>query len=222
MAQEEYRDDSCKEVNYCTQSTFEHPIFSSGNCTDLMDSLIQSFLLVSTYSQNLSEFRSTEDVAREFITEFRLFELDFPETSGVHELSRVVQIQYHDSAYTSLLMSEYIYTGGAHGNSHYFFKNIRHSDCKLMSWSDVFEGWTADSLSNLLAQTYLESKGYDPEVSLYEAGLLVDSLELTNNFGILEDRIVFLYNSYEIASYADGVIEIEVPIPAGKRVEQAL
>ena len=214
MVMEEFRDDSCGQENYCTQVRFEYPEITAGSCSPLIDSLSRAFLFVPTFGELTLGFTSTEDVAREFIGEYRRERRDFPDMAGVFELNRQVQFQYEGPGYSCILMSEYVYTGGAHGNSHHQFYNIDAEKCHLLSWQDVFRSWSSDSLSQALKASYLEQKGLDLTTDLYDAGLWVEVLEPTNNFGLLEDKVVFFYNSYEVASYAAGPVEVQLPIPA--------
>jgi hypothetical protein len=214
MVIEEFQDDSCDQENYCAHVSFEFPEYDDGYCAEHLDSLARAFLLVPSFGSNEITHGNTKDVARAFILEYRKELAEFPDMSGVYELSRSVQFQYSCPAFVCMLMSEYVYTGGAHGNSHHQFYNIDQYSCKIWSWEDVFRNWTEDSLSHALKLSYLKSKGLDETNSLYDAGLWVEELEPGNNFGILEDRVIFFYNSYEVASYAEGPVEVILPIPA--------
>ncbi|HPS84855.1 MAG TPA: RsiV family protein, partial [Bacteroidales bacterium] len=64
---------------------------------------------------------------------------------------------------------------------------------------------------------------------LSDEGFFVEVVTATPNFMLSETGITFHYNIYEIASYADGSIDITVPydairaiIPAGGVIERMM
>ena len=46
--------------------------------------------------------------------------------------------------------------------------------------------------------------------------LLVDNIDLNNNFYFDDKQITFVYNQYEITAYAAGVVEISIPFETVK------
>ena len=92
------------------------------------------------------------------------------------------------------------YSGGAHG---YYFETYKAFDLKnnkVISQTDIFKN-PADANWNKILQSHFD----EPE---QKEMLLVDKVELNNNFYFDQDKITFVYNQYEITAYAAGVVYI--------------
>ena len=92
------------------------------------------------------------------------------------------------------------YSGGAHG---YYFESYKAFDLKnnkVISQNDIFKNPT-DVNWNKILQNHFD----EPE---QKEMLLVDKIELNNNFFFDQNKITFVYNQYEITAYAAGVVYI--------------
>lgn len=107
------------------------------------------------------------------------------------------------------------YLGGAHGSHYVQYYNFDRVTGKLFAIQDVVpaeketlvlmamqdklcEDWNAKDLADLQEKTGITMLG---------------DLYLTNNFLLQGDSITFLFNQYEIAPYAAGLISVTVPKP---------
>ncbi|MBS1644815.1 MAG: DUF3298 domain-containing protein [Bacteroidetes bacterium] len=113
--------------------------------------------------------------------------------------------------YDSWLVAEYfysIYTGGAHANYGYRYLNYDRSTQREWTLNEVVTD-TALLTPALFdaAILYFQLK---PGES-FEDRLLVDKIPVTSNFYLSKKGITFVYNPYEIASYADGKIALFIP-----------
>jgi len=107
------------------------------------------------------------------------------------------------------------YLGGAHGSHYVQYFNFDRATGKLFSIQDVVpadketlvleamqdrlcEDWEAKDLADLQEKTGITMLG---------------DLYLTNNFLLQGDSITFLFNQYEIAPYAAGLISVTVSKP---------
>lgn len=110
------------------------------------------------------------------------------------------------------------YLGGAHGSYVVHYYNFDKKSGKLLGIEDVIPAekemlvlmameeqlcadWDAKDLEDLQEQTGITSLG---------------ELYLTNNFCLRNDSIEFLFNQYEIAPYAAGLISVTIPLPASR------
>lgn len=114
----------------------------------------------------------------------------------------------------SLYYNEATYTGGAHGNYNTFFYNFDATTGKLLTHSDFVK----DTLAlNKLA----EIKFREEETSMAKENGMEFKMEdyffpggkfiLPNNIGITKEGLRLLYNPYEVASYARGMIVLDIP-----------
>ncbi len=106
---------------------------------------------------------------------------------------------------------DYSYTGGAHGNYGTVYTNLDLKRKKILSLGDVIYKKDLNKLPELLKKYLKIQRGIAQEKSLEEAGLLVDSIHVNENFMISPDNLMFNYVPYEISSYADGEITISIP-----------
>ncbi|MBQ6190794.1 MAG: DUF3298 domain-containing protein [Bacteroidaceae bacterium] len=107
------------------------------------------------------------------------------------------------------------YLGGAHGSYVVFYYNFDRKTGKLLNISDVVpadkemlvmkameeqlcKDWEAKDLADLQEKTGITMLG---------------DLYLTNNFLLKGDSITFLFNQYEIAPYAAGLISVTLQRP---------
>ena len=110
------------------------------------------------------------------------------------------------------------YLGGAHGSYVISYFNFDKKTGKLLKINDVVP---TDKEKEVLAEMKEQlCKDWDAKdmVDLQEkTGItMLGDLYLTNNFLIQGDSITFLFNQYEIAPYAAGLIGITIPSPANQ------
>ncbi len=112
--------------------------------------------------------------------------------------------------FVQLTTSSWSYTGGAHGNGFIVYTLVSKEDGHDMKMNDFFKDLGE---LNLLAAKLLKN---DRELSVTEplsnAGFWIEdeSNFLNENFYFENGDLIVQFNPYEIASYADGPIEIRV------------
>jgi hypothetical protein len=102
----------------------------------------------------------------------------------------------------------YTFTGGAHGNYGFTYQSFDLRTGEVLQLDDVMRPNSRASLTGIVEQQLRKDFHIDSKTPLSEAGFFVDKLELNDNFFIGHNGMGFLYNPYEIASYADGPIRI--------------
>ncbi|WP_312768364.1 RsiV family protein [Epilithonimonas sp.] len=130
------------------------------------------------------------DDSNDYLPEFKQ---TWDEVSGMKLISHqndVLTLQYSGSGYS----------GGAHG---YYFENYKTFDLennKVVSQTDIFKNPTDASWDKILKNHFDEQEQKEM--------LLVDKIELNDNFYFDQNKITFVYNQYEITAYAAGVVYI--------------
>lgn len=125
--------------------------------------------------------------------------------------SPAIQPVYNDDELLSMLASNYVYTGGAHGMYQDFVVNYSVKEGRFVYLKDIFPGldtpkgkrYYEEKLSPLLtakARKLLTSDG--------ECYLQADKVMPSPNFAFTKDGIVMRYQPYEIAPWAAGVVEV--------------
>jgi hypothetical protein len=124
--------------------------------------------------------------------------------SSVHDM----RIGYNDHGMLVLENFYSYYSGGAHDNYSSTFVCADVQQHRIWRLEDIL---TVDSsvLKPLLDMAARDYFGVDSSGSL--EGLLVDEVPVTGNVIVSEKGISFVYNPYEIASFADGTVALFIP-----------
>ena len=156
----------------------------------------------------------------------KLYEYDLRNGMKDHELPGWYNYEYNISAKLAqgqehiwnYRISHYSYTGGAHPNSYQKWINITDQG-KLLTKEDVFLPNTDAAVCELILKELIRTANERMETDtitgiqgLQEYGILqMNGLYIPDNFLLEKEGIRFLYNPYDIAPYAVGSFELEVP-----------
>lgn len=174
--------------------------FVRGNTEFEIDHKIQAKLNPAFFSQQLDKFDSISQI-----------EANLDEYFTPWELNMFISIQEHDN-YCELELSEWNYTGGAHGNGYTGYHSIRISDGVDLKLTDFINDVPAFTI---IAEQYFRSEyAILPMADLEELGYWFTDgkFACNDNFFIDEIGMHFYYNIYEIAPYAAGPIEFAIPL----------
>ena len=97
------------------------------------------------------------------------------------------------------------YGGGAHGYYNEIYKIFDIKNRKPVLLEDIIINTDEETWSSTLMNKLPDEDGNIADM------LLVDTISLTDNFYFDNEGITFVYNKYEIAAYAAGVIYIKIP-----------
>jgi hypothetical protein len=103
---------------------------------------------------------------------------------------------------------KYAYSGGAHGMTNISYDIIYLDNGRLLTYSDVFKEEGEEELAKILTAQLRKDYGIPKEVTLGEAGFFVEEVKPNRNIYVTGNGVGFLYNSYEIAPYAQGATNI--------------
>jgi len=122
-----------------------------------------------------------------------------------------VKVIYNANDILSLEFSAYYYTGGAHGGYGSIFKNIDLKSGKTILLKDLLKPGYQDALSSIITKALKQQYGMTETTKLSDNGFFVETIDPSSNFYLTKKGIGFVYNPYEIACYANGMIDIFVP-----------
>lgn len=143
------------------------------------------------------------------ITQDMLPEKDFINYTYENSISYSININTTNT-YT-IQTNAHSYTGGAHGVYATNFENFSINNHKYITLESLFIPGSIDKLKKIVEKHYRASLHLMPQESLTNSGWFDNEFVLTNNFEITSNGLNFLYNIYEIKSYADGATIINVP-----------
>lgn len=107
----------------------------------------------------------------------------------------------------SYVVEHYVFRGGAHGMTSVTAYNFDTRSGKEIKETDFFRKDYEEKLTKLLTARLPEAVGGPENMEM----LFIAEVEPNDNFCITEDGVTFIYNHYEIAPYAMGVIRITIP-----------
>jgi len=153
-------------------------------------------------------YNSVEESIENFNQEYKNFANDFPETPQSWEAQIDGEVIFKTPDIISVSLTAYTNTGGAHGNLNISFLNFDTSTGELIDNNKLFtdiEGFKS------IAKKHFEA-------SIKDKDFLLDSetFQLPENIGYSDDGIILLYNTYEIAPYSTGIIELNIPFEDAK------
>ena len=121
------------------------------------------------------------------------------------------KVVHADENYASYRCDDYSYTGGAHGNTVIHVGTIDRKTGRELVLDDIFPKDRQEALKEELRRKAAEALGSADKIQN-------EDRLLTNNFCLMDDGWHFVYSPYDIASFADGVVEVLVArmAPAAK------
>lgn len=185
------------------------------SASEKINAEIEDFIIQSLYigeDEEGSDAQSIEKAMKEFIQLYRTHSAEFPGLSAEYFAEITVLQTYNTKELLSVSCRNYLYTGGAHGYGSVTYKNFNPKNGALLYYEDVFEDVSA---FEAIAEKLFRKEHSIPEGETINAtGFWFedDVFYLPETFGISKEFVTLQYNQYDIASYAAGPIEVEIPI----------
>ncbi|MEO9894291.1 DUF3298 domain-containing protein [Aurantibacter sp.] len=125
-------------------------------------------------------------------------------------------VSYEDKNMLTIILASYLYSGGAHGYESIRFLNFEKKTGKKLKNYELFKD--EEAFKNLAEKAFRKAEGIAENKSINATGFMFEgeTFYLPENLGFTKEGIKLLYNQYEVASYADGPIEIIIPYESAK------
>ncbi len=156
-----------------------------------------------------STARDMENMSKNFILNYEASSLEFPEYNIPWEANVEGKILTNTEEIISIQFDLALFTGGAHGYSSRSFLNIDPVSGEVFKSEDLF---TSEFKS--YAEDVFRKKHEIPDnESINSTGYFFenDKFHLPQNIGFVKNKIILRYNAYEVASYSEGGIQLEIP-----------
>ncbi|MDF0707124.1 DUF3298 and DUF4163 domain-containing protein [Flagellimonas okinawensis] len=118
---------------------------------------------------------------------------------------------YEDENIITIKLNSYSFTGGAHGYASTSYLNFdKRQGVELENWQ-LFDD--VDGFEDFAETKFRIQEKIPQDANINATGFMFngDSFHLPNNIGYTSDGLKLIYNQYEVASYADGPIELILP-----------
>lgn len=172
--------------------------------------------ILDRYAANINfEEDSNLDLEKTIINFINAYQRDkaaFPDMAGVYEVNLSARPTYISNRFLSVRVQSYTYTGGAHGYGSLQFINfdLKTGEEYILQTQLKDE----DVFLKFVEAEFRRQRDIESSSNLNEFGYWFedDKFQLPREMGFDGDKLILIYNPYEIASYADGHIQIEIPI----------
>jgi hypothetical protein len=163
--------------------------------------------LVST--QKNPNISSLEKLAEKFLSDYREAARNFSEEPP-WEAYVDQKVYLHTDSLISIGIVTEIFSGGAHGYKTLTFLNMDPTTGKLLSKNDIFE----EDFTSFVEQRFRQEQDIPEAENINSTGFWFENetFSLPENIGFSEEKVILIYNSYEIAPYAAGDIMMEIPL----------
>ncbi|RYU77889.1 DUF3298 and DUF4163 domain-containing protein [Hymenobacter persicinus] len=130
-----------------------------------------------------------------------------------YEDQRTTEVFWNQGGLLSFGVQFYGYGGGAHGNYNTSVVTLNARTGRALRYADIFRPGVKGALQELLGRYVRRSLAQPPGTPL-EKFLFVKQMPVTHNVYLTSGGAVFVYGPYEIASYAQGEVQVYVPFRA--------
>ncbi|GAA4466434.1 hypothetical protein GCM10023189_48480 [Nibrella saemangeumensis] len=188
---------------------------------DSVQSLVRSSIM--GWLDTTRDTRQPTDLAAAahlFAADYRRIMNDAGMMGGCWELEIKGDTIYVGPQVLTIRMETYANTGGAHPNTFSTYYSFNRATGKRLRLSDIVTDTTA--LAPIVERIFRLKQGIQEEQTLEEEGYFAGTGQfvLPEHVGIGRKGLIFYYNPYEIAAYAQGPIEIVVPYRTIREVLQ--
>jgi Protein of unknown function (DUF3298)/Deacetylase PdaC len=225
MEKWERHSDTCvREDSLCATSKFEYPVFTDKNS---LNQHVQQLLLEIFQNEGEEGTRPTnlKELAQKFVKEYQTnMETTKKDMAENNMLGDMVAIPWNQEGYVKVLpqrgqvlamhVNTYWFMGGAHPISMEYYWNFDNETLKQLTLEDIFEPGYDAQLLQVAEQLFRKQENIASDKPLdQESGYFFENGKflLNDNFQLTETGIKFLWNVYEIKSYAEGITELTIP-----------
>ncbi len=204
---------------YAVSVELSYPVmvdYPDANVENKVNSYITNVYLYESLEED-NGYPDLENRIDSFIEEYQQeIEADseiFKDYKPVYENDELTDIAFNSDNILSLEIEEYLFTGGAHGNSSYSLVSFDLQTGKQIKLDDIFNGDYMKKLNEVGEKIFRKNFLADSTQSLYDQGFFgfENGFELNDNFDLYKGGIKFQFNPYEAGAYVLGAPEVFIP-----------
>lgn len=186
---------------------------------DSLNAAIKKFIIMSLDLDDPDQEATAttlEAAATGFIEDYWRDHAEFPDLAAAYFAEISVAESHRSASLLSLEMAQYKYVGGAHGYGTVAYGNFDMDTGKHISRARLFKDM--DGFTSLAEQRFRKAYNISDEDNINADRFWFenDTFYVPESVGFVNDSIVLHYNPYEIASYADGPIEVRIGLKEAK------
>lgn len=201
------------ENDPCSTITIDYiKVVGDEEIASKINSQIETYIIETLFlgEDDKPSAKTIEEAARQFIIAYRDHKNEF-EYNLKYEAEVFVSNTFENETLLSLQLQSYLFTGGAHGYGSTYFTNFDKQTGEVIANKDLFDNYAA---FKILAEEEFRKEFEIPEnESINYTGFWFDddTFSLPDSIGFSSRELIFIYNPYDIASYAEGPIVFTIP-----------
>lgn len=212
----ERKTEDCKknisDNKVCLEISIEYPkILGAFKNSKIVDDFIRNNIigLLSNYSENkVPKDETIENAIKKSFEDFKKETAEY--VNPYWSYSSTSKVLYQSPKYISVVVNNYSYTGGAHGNGSSQYATFNINNGKKVLFENIVKN--KKLLLNIAEKKFRKDQGLAPNQSFQDAGFWFkdNKFYLPDNFAITKEGVLFQYGLYEIAPYSAGMIELVI------------
>ncbi|MEJ1221298.1 DUF3298 and DUF4163 domain-containing protein [Sediminicola sp. 1XM1-17] len=204
-----YLSDSCANCPK-VKITIPNALEDSKISKTINNSLKEEIIYLLTFEDGV-DVSNIEDAIASFKNGYDLQKSKFPDETIGWEAKVEGEVAYEDENLVTIQLKSYIFTGGAHGYAPTRFLNFDKKKGLEMENLELFKD--QDAFLRFAETKFRIQEQVPMGKPINSTGFMFDNnmFYLSENIGFTKDGLQLFYDQYEVASYADGPIVINLP-----------
>lgn len=201
-----------KECPSCPEVYIEVPkALERTHLSNIINTVLEEELIALLVFDDDIEASSISEAVESFKNGFEELKKLYPDETTEWEAKIDGAVTFEDKNILTIALKSYLFTGGAHGYSSKKFLNFDKRKGKEFENRELFKD--TDHFEHFAEAKFRIQEGVPKDDPINSTGFMFeeDKFHLPENIGYTENGLTLLYNQYEVASYADGVIELTLP-----------
>ncbi|GGD51634.1 DUF3298 and DUF4163 domain-containing protein [Muriicola marianensis] len=169
-----------------------------------------------TFSDSL-EVTDINEAVNSFTMGYTELKSVYPDETVPWEARIRAEVSFENHRILSVRLDSYLFTGGAHGYTSTNFLNFDVQKGEKINTQELFRDLLA--FRSYAEEAFRKQENIPADAPINSTGFMfeLDSFYLPANIGLTPKGILLLYNQYEVASYADGQIQLTIPFKEAKQ-----
>jgi len=182
----------------------------NGNASQVMNEHIEEHIISLVNYQEEDDIKTLEALVQRFMDNYEASAKEFPEYNIPWEASVEGKLVNKTPEVISIEYKLALFTGGAHGYTSITFLNFDPETGDILSNDEIFN----PEFKAYAEKLFREKNDIPEDGSINSTGFFFenDQFQLPQNIGILKNKIILRYNAYEVASYSEGGIQLDIPM----------
>lgn len=195
----------------CTKASIEIPIATNKNsiaADSINNTTLKMISDIVSFDEEPHKTTSYQEIVSSFVTSYNQIKKEYPKESMPWEAQVKGSIVHQSPQVISIHVNHYTFSGGAHGYGGIRGFNFNPENGHLYTNEELISD--SKGFSDLVEKKLRNQLGIPADKNLNSGGLMFedDRFKLPETLLYFNDKFVAYYNTYEIASYADGPTEL--------------